>query len=492
MKKIIVIGAGIGGLSAGIYARKNGYDATLYESHFLPGGMCTAWRRNGFTFEGCLHFIGIVGSSPEHMYYRVWKELGVMPDTVMINHDICHTLHDKSGRTLNLFTDADMLEKELLSLSPADAKEIKALRSAVKRYSCFVRTAGKNPFRFIANVAGILAGIPLLKKYGALNIADYAGRYEDPLIRYAFNNLCIYSDFPCTTLFFFLAGFHLRSSGYPQGSSLAFASTIERTFLELNGKIEYRKKVKRIVVKDGQATGIELDDGTLEKADIIISAADGHATLFDMLDDKFTTPTLRERYETHPVFPPFIQVSLGVNRDMSGTPHSLNVQTAVPFEIAGRTRQALWYQHFAFDTTLAPPGKTPIVVLYPSDLAWWEKLGYASEEYQAEKKKILDETIVQLEQVLPGISPQIETSDVATPFTTLRYTHNWKAGLGFMMRKDIAEEMFMKPQYTLPGLENFYMVGQWVKGLGVPMAAIAGKEVIQKICKADRRKFKAE
>jgi len=135
---------------------------------------------------------------------------------------------------------------------------------------------------------------------------------------------------------------------------------------------------------------------------------------------------------------------------------------------------------------------TPVTVLYPSDLAWWEKLGYASDEYRAEKQKILDTTIAQLEKVLPGITKQIETSDVATPFTTLRYVNNWRASLGFMMTKKIAAEMVTKPQYTLPGLDNFYMIGLWVKGFGVPMAAVSGKEVIRKICRSDKRRFRAE
>ena len=152
----------------------------------------------------------------------------------------------------------------------------------------------------------------------------------------------------------------------------------------------------------------------------------------------------------------------------------------------------MWYQHYAFDPTIAPQGKTSVTVLYPFDLAWWEKLGYASEEYEAEKKKILHTTIDQLEQVLPGISSQIEVSDVATPFTMIRYTNNWKAALSFLMTKETAESMYAKTEYTLPGLDNFYMTGQWVKGLGLPTAATSGKEVIQEICRADGRKFRAE
>ena len=335
-KSIIIIGAGVAGLSAGIYARKNGYDVTIYESHYLPGGMCTAWQRKGFTFEGCLHFLGLVGTSPAHVYYRLWRELGVVPNTRMIHHDVFHTFQDTSGRTLNIYTDADRLEKELLSLSPSDAKEIRALCTAIKRYSWFIRTTGKNPFRLVAKAAGILGGIPLLKQYGTMNVAEYAARFNDPLIRYAFTHLFVYPDFACVTIFFFLAGMHIRGTGYPQGSSLSLARTLERTFCGLNGKIEYRKRVKRIEVQDGRATGIELEDGAVERADIIISAADGHATLFDMLEDRFTTPALRERYATQPVFSSFIQVSLGVNRDLSGTPRAVKAQMAAPFEIAGQ------------------------------------------------------------------------------------------------------------------------------------------------------------
>ena len=492
MKKIIIIGAGIAGLSAGIYARRNGYETTIYETHFLPGGMCTAWKRKGFTFEGCMHYVGLVGSSATHTYYGQWKELGVVPGTKMFHHDIFHAFRDRSGRTFKLYTDLAKLEEEMLSLSPSDAQEIKALCTAVKRYSWFVRATGKNPLRLLAKGVGILRGIPLLKKYGDLNMGEYAARFNDPLIRHAFAYLFGYPDFACTNIFFFLAGNHIQGTAFPQGSSLSFARTIERTFLELNGKIEYKTKVERIVVQDGKAVGVELDDGTVKEADIVISAADGHSTLFDMLEDRFTPPTLRERFATQPLYPPFIQVSLGIDRDMSGTPHAVKAQTAAPFELAGGTRQELWYQHFAFDPTMAPPGKTSLTVLYPSDLDWWEKIGYQNEAYRAEKKRILETTIAQLEGVLPGISSQIEISDVATPFTTIRYVNNWQAGLGFMMTKTLAGEMVMKPQYALPGLDRFYMIGLWVKGFGVPLAAASGKEVVQEICKADGSKFKAE
>ena len=236
-KKLVIIGAGIAGLSAGIYARRNGYDTTIYEQHYLPGGLCTAWQRGGFTFEGCMHYIGLVGSSPAHVYYDQWKELGVIPATVVIHHDLFHTFQDKSGRTLNLYTDIDRSEAELLSLSPSDAVEIKALCMAVKRYACFIQRTGKNPFHLLTKYAGILRAIPLLKKYGSLTLGQYAARFNDPLIRHALTYLFVDPDFASTTLFFFLAGMHLTGAAYPQGSILSLARTVEHTFIDLGGRI---------------------------------------------------------------------------------------------------------------------------------------------------------------------------------------------------------------------------------------------------------------
>ena len=52
---IIIIGAGIAGLAAGCYAQMNGYKTKIFELHELPGGLCTAWERKGYVFDGCIH-----------------------------------------------------------------------------------------------------------------------------------------------------------------------------------------------------------------------------------------------------------------------------------------------------------------------------------------------------------------------------------------------------------------------------------------------------
>ena len=54
---IIIIGAGLAGLSAGCYAQMNGYETQIFEMHNIPGGLCTSWKRKGYTFDGCIHYL---------------------------------------------------------------------------------------------------------------------------------------------------------------------------------------------------------------------------------------------------------------------------------------------------------------------------------------------------------------------------------------------------------------------------------------------------
>jgi len=54
-KKVVIIGAGIAGLSTGFYAQKNGFSSEIYEMHTIPGGVCTSWKRGEYLFDHCLH-----------------------------------------------------------------------------------------------------------------------------------------------------------------------------------------------------------------------------------------------------------------------------------------------------------------------------------------------------------------------------------------------------------------------------------------------------
>ncbi len=83
-KSIIIIGAGIAGLAAGCYGQMNGYRTQIFELHNHLGGLCTAWDRKGYTFDGCIHYL--FGTAPGQAFHHVWEELGALPARPVINH----------------------------------------------------------------------------------------------------------------------------------------------------------------------------------------------------------------------------------------------------------------------------------------------------------------------------------------------------------------------------------------------------------------------
>ena len=107
-RSIIIIGAGIAGLSAGCYARMNGYRTAIFELHDQPGGLCTSWRRKDYVIDGCLHWL--VGSGPASSFYRIWEELGAVQGRKFVDHEEFARVQGKDGKTFIAWTNADQLE----------------------------------------------------------------------------------------------------------------------------------------------------------------------------------------------------------------------------------------------------------------------------------------------------------------------------------------------------------------------------------------------
>lgn len=495
-KSIIIIGAGVAGLSAGCYGQMNGYDTQIFELHSLPGGLCTSWKRQGYVFDGCIHWL--VGSKTGSNMNRIWQELGAAQGRQMVNHEEFTRFQDVDGKTFILYTNANRLEQHLKELSPADEKAIRELCGQIRRFA-------KMGDQMMDEPAGGLLGkikralttatlMPTMIKYGKMSIQTFVERFSDPFLRKALSGVLGISsspNFPAIALLMVMAWQHKQDAGYPIGGSLAFAQAIERRYLDLGGQIHYQSRVDKILVENDHAVGVRLIDGSEHRADVVISAADGHATIFHMLEGRYVNDTIRSYYRDLPIFAPIIQVSLGINRDLSDQPHSVQYELAQPIQIAEAARPSIGFKHYGYDPTIAPAGKSVVTTMFPSSHAYWKKLAEEPERYDAEKKDIAIKVIDQLEQHYPGITEQVEVVDVATPLTFERYTGNWQGSMeGWMLTTETMMMTTKGMDKTLPGLEDFYMVGQWVEpGGGLPPAATSGRGVIETICKKENRPF---
>ena len=490
-KSIIIIGAGIAGLSAGCYGQMNGYKTQIFEMHDKPGGLCTSWKRKGYTVDGCLHWL--VGSGPGVGLYRIWEELGAVQRRHMINHEEFIRVEGKEGKVFIVYTDIDRLEQHMKELAPQDKSVIEEFVEALR-----VCTRFDMPVEKAAELYGPIDGLKMLfkmfpllrimRRWKGISIQDFAGRFTDPFLRGAFSLTFDIPDFPMMAMLMTLAWMHQKSAGFPEGGSLEFSRAIEQRYLSLGGKGHYCSPVTKILVEDDRAIGVRLADGSEHHSDIIISAADGHTTIFNMLDGKYINNKVQGYYDKLPIFPPLIQVALGVARSFDGLPHSVVYPLDEPVIIAGQEQKHIGVEIYNFDPSLAPPSKTVMKVMFTSDDEYWKSLKQDPEHYETEKEKIADQVMTLLNQRFPGLAPQMEMRDVATPVTWERYTGNWQASFeGWLIT---TKTFGMRMSKTLPGLKNFYMAGQWVEpGGGVPTAAMSGRNVIQIICKRDRKPF---
>jgi phytoene dehydrogenase-like protein len=121
----------------------------------------------------------------------------------------------------------------------------------------------------------------------------------------------------------------------------------------------------------------------------------------------------------------------------------------------------------------------------------WQRLHKDPERYAQEKRAIAEAVISLLEKRFPKLRDDIELVDVATPMTTLRFTGNGHGYRSPIAAMALALFTGRRLSQTLPGLANFYMVGQWAGIAGVPLVAAMGRDVVRAVCRSHKRTFMA-
>ena len=496
-KRAIIIGAGISGLSAGCYLQMNGYETEVFELHSISGGLCTSWKREGYVFDGCLHSIG--GLSPMYRMNAYWNELVRLDPARFHFHDeLGHVLSEDGQEAVTLYTDPDKLEQELISVAPDDADFIRELVQAAKHFATYDPMLSKpielwTPLDYYLSQFKSAPHMRYLSKWRH-SMKDMMKDCKSPVLKRALD-LDFFARYPAYFFLFSLGQLHNRGAGYPLGGSLPLARSLEERYLGLGGTIHFDSKVARINVRNDRAVGITLENGEVhEDADVVISAADGHYTIFEMLQGKYVDSKIEKLYSTHPKWPSAVLVSLGIGRTFENAASQIELHLKTPFVVDGQSSlDSIPITIYNFDPSLSGEGKTCVrVILETDNYQYWADLrANDREQYKREKARIAADAIAVLERTLGNIAGLVEVVDVATPATFHRYTNNWMGRTqGWEWVPGLIPESIKK---TLPGLKSFYMISQWVMpGGGVTSAAVLGRDVARIICKRDRRAFRTE
>ncbi|MBP7497774.1 MAG: NAD(P)/FAD-dependent oxidoreductase [Bacteroidales bacterium] len=489
MKNIIIIGGGIAGLSAGCYLQKHGFKTQIFEQHSLPGGLCTSWQRKGYTFDACIHWL--VGTNKTDSFYKYWNEIIKMEDIYFYEDEEFFRLFDKDNNQLIVYRNIDRFEKTLLSIATdkGDMKLISEFAAATRKLLNFNLPSDKAPelISFMDSLKMFIKIFPFMgtfNKWNKISAGDFASKFKNPLIKKLFQTLFM-PEFPVFFILFMFVWFTKKNAGYPIGGSLNFAKLLEKNFVANKGIITYNSKVEKIITENGNAKGVITNKGETHYTDIVISASDGFNTIFNMLEGKYVNKKIENIYKNYKVFPSFLQVSFGIDAKLNNMPGTCGYILEKDLTIDDKTTtDTIGFRIFNFDPTLAPDGKTSVIAtLNTYNYEYWVKLKIENpDKYKAEKQRIADE-LAEIFITKTGISKeQIEVTDVSTPSTVIRYTGNWKGSFeGWIITPGMGFKSLSK---ILPGLNNFYLIGQWVEpGGGLPACILSARNLTQIICK---------
>lgn len=492
MKKIVIIGGGIAGLSAGIYARKAGYEVEIYEKNPVAGGQCMGWNRKGHHIDNCIHWL--TGTKQGSGLRNLWEDIGALSlDSEFVKSEKFYTTY-VGDTSVTLWRDLDRTKKEMLALSPEDEVEINKFIAHVT-YAMSCQMPVEKPMDMMNFIDYIklgksMANMPkVLKAYGKMNLQDLADRFKNPVLKALFTD-CMPKDYQAYAHIVSYATVVSGNGEIPVGGSLAMTNRIIEKYEKLGGKLYCRHAVKRVIVKGNSATGIELTNGKEIKADYIVCATDTMEMFEKFIGKEYMDNTWKNCYENEQSYPlsSGFQMAFSIEKEAY-----LNTDTIVfdcsPFELAGKKINRMSVHSYEYEDSFAPEGKTVLqsnVAQFDDDYRYWKSL--SKEAYTAKKKEIAEVVKERIIARFPELKGKIELLDCWTPITYERYCNAYHgAYMSFITKKDVDS---FNVKGIVKGLSNFYIAGQWIQAPGgLPVAAASGKFAIQRILKSEKKKI---
>lgn len=491
-KRVVIIGAGLGGLSAGIYLLDNGYDVDIYEKNPVPGGECTGWYRKGTYIDGCAHWI--VGTNPSSELFPLWEHIGAFGrETAIYSTEYITKFQLRDGRVFTFYAELKKLKKEMLDFFPEDKRMINKFIRSIKAYM-HVHIPTKKPLDMLNFFELTAYGIRMLPmafpylKYKHISIEDYGHKFKNPELGEIIARF-ISDEHNIHSFIYVCQAVAQNDAGMVQGGSLNMMKRVAAHFKEKGGHLHLASPVEKVLVQNNKAQGIILESGVKVKADYVVAATDVRFMLDNLLEGKYPDPGFSKQF-SNPKDNPLessVMVSLRTTHNMDSLPKMYDFLTD-DFEIFGEKQTHLAIRNFAFDKTLTTPkGTTLLTVLIPCKA--YDYLASLDEKTYKEKKakageKVKDEIVRRT-----GIpASELEVLDVTTPLT---YNHYCNAYKGAYMAFGITARTkgLMRPG-LIPNLQNFAFASQWIMPPGgLPVALLSGKHAAMRICMMDNRKF---
>lgn len=485
---IIVVGAGIAGLTAGIRAEQNGFHAIVIESQPVVGGLCTGWYRKGRYLDGCIHWL--TGSKKDTELFKMWQNVRAFKDeNDIIDLDTFGT-YEYDGVQVPFYADVDKAEKTWLEIAPEDKKEIKKFFKMVRDFMS-VETPCNRPMNNLGLKTYLKVGFSVLKVWPSylltmkVDTDKYALKFKNPAIRNAIK-LCQPGPGNLFSMLYSYSTITSKNGGIPKGGSKLFAENMKEYFIELGGTLKLSTEVKEIIVEKKKTVGVITNKGEEIRGDYVVTTISPELVVNNLLDSKYQLNSFMKRFKKNNPVPTCCLLYYEVE-DLPELDTQFTFQTK-EFICGTQKFNHIGLRNYRYDPeTYVKGNKTIVCVLidqYDDDYFYWDNLYYSDKEgYYTVKEKLLKDVQDRIVDRFKELEGKITPLDISTPHTFKRYTNSSRGGfMSFLF----TSKNSMYHAEKIRGVKNLYLAGQWVSSPGgVPFALMTGQHIIQKICRKE-------
>lgn len=465
---VIIIGAGIGGLTCGCYLAKAGMKVLIIEKHWQVGGYCTSFKRKGFTFDASVHYIG--GGRPNGEIGRMRREFSL---------DKFLTLRRIDPRDNIAFPDFNILIRRQISATINELKIRFPFESInIDRF-----------FEFLSSKDFFYLYGKLRKKTFSDLLNNFFNDYKlKAFFCVMLGNIGLSSHkvsaLTSATLY---REFVIDGGYYPKGGNQAFADSLLKIFRRYKGELILSQEVKKLYLKNKRNNVVVFGNNKEEKCRFIVSNIDATATFTNLLENRNTV--IVKKLKGLKVSPSAFAVYLGLNINLKKILRNrcavwkfstYNVDNCYDNLEENLGKNKLKYIVCTFpsfhDKRLAPQGKdiVELFILAP----------FKTKEFWDKNKELLSNKMIKkAEELIPGLSNSIEVKEIATPYTFHKYTGNREGAIYGWASIPTQIDKNVVPNET--ELDGLYMAGHWAtSGLGqggITSVTYSGRYVAERI-----------
>jgi phytoene desaturase len=491
-KKVIIVGAGPGGLSAGMLLASKGYDVKIYEKEAIIGG------RNGFIKHGEYTFdIGptffMMKNILEYIFTAAGKKLDDYCQVIPLEpmYRLCY----HGNKDLLASSNPEIMKERIDKFSSGSAEGYeKYLKKEKKKYDTLIPCLAI-PYSSVLDFFAwqFIRSLPYLDAHCSLY--DVLSRYfKDPDVIISFTFQAKYigmSPWKAPGTFSIIS--YIEHGGgiyHIKGGLNQLSQGMVKAFKKDGGEIVLSSPVKEIIIENNKVVGVLLEDGKIDKADYTIINADFAHAMTNLVQEKHLKKYKKEKLEKKKYSCSTYMLYLGVNKTYKDIAHH-NIIFANDYKnnVSEITETLELSKDFSFyvqnasvtDESLAPKGKSTLYVLVPVPN------NFSHIDWDKEKHSFRDKVINAMETSggFHDVRKNIEEEIIITPLDWENKYSVFK-GATFNLAHNIGQMLILRPHNEFEEFKNCYLVGGGTHpGSGLPTIYESGRISAELIMKRD-------